>query len=421
MTDDAWLLDPRALAADLARGAFLLPGGHEPPRSVGAEVEFLLLDADRLSALPIHPSPETGAAGSLSFLRRFGRGRGWEEEASQKGAPSFRLPGGLALSYEPGGQIEIRTPPDRSASRLLSGLRAVTAPLIAEAAAEGIVVLGAGIDPRTPLEEVPLQVSSHRYALMDRYLRSIGPWGARMMRQTAAVQLNVDFGAAPLEDWRLANALAPFLTALFANSPRYAGQDAGARSTRALAWRRLDPSRTGIFRGAGEPRSPGEYAAFGLGAGAIFAPAEDGHYPSFAEWLARGGVVEADWRGHLTTLFPEVRPKGYLEVRSIDALPPQWLPAALAVIWGLFLDPEAARDAAALAGPPDPALLEPAARDGMAHAEIGPRAAALYELALEGCVRLGEEVFGGPELEAARAYAACYAAQGRSPADDGPG
>ncbi len=415
MSADRPLGDPATLARGIAEHELLLPGGFHGARRIGAEVEFLLVDADTRLAVPI-----TAPAGraSFPFLCRFGARRGWAKDASGKGAPAFLLPDGTALTYEPGGQIEIRTPPERSASAALDRLRRLTTDLVREAAGEGIAVLGAGIDPLTPLERVPLQVDSSRYSLMDRYLRSIGPWGARMMRQTAAVQLNIDFGPTPLDDWQLANALAPFLVALFANSPRYGGEEGGARSVRSVAWRRLDPSRTGLLTGAGSPGSAEEYTAFALGAGAIFHTDAGGGYHPFGAWLESGELGEADWRTHLTTLFPEVRPKGYLEVRSIDALPPEWLPAALAVACGLFLDAEAGQAAAELLGAPDPDLLEPAARLGMAHPVVGPRAAEVYRIALEGCRRVGEAVFSGRDLEIARAYGGCYAERGRSPADD---
>jgi glutamate--cysteine ligase len=142
---------------------------------------------------------------------------------------------------------------------------------------------------------------------MDAYFARIGPAGARMMRQTASLQVAVDIGADALGRWRLLNALAPFLTAVFANSRRYAGDDTGFASYRAETWRRTDPLRTGLLTGM-DPI--GAYVDFALRAPAILLGGDKEPAQPLAAWL---GTIDgtASWERHLGTLFPEVRPRAH--------------------------------------------------------------------------------------------------------------
>src|ERR687890_763464 len=108
-----------------------------------------------------------------------------------------------------------------------------TAHLPAAAAGEGIDLLATGIDPFNSIEQAPLLVTAKRYQLMAEYFATLGPAGARMMRQTASFQINLDFDEEPWFRWRVLNALAPYVTAIFANSPIYGGTPTGYQSTRA--------------------------------------------------------------------------------------------------------------------------------------------------------------------------------------------
>jgi len=199
------------------------------------------------------------------------------------------------------------------------------------------------VDPCAALDDVPLQLTADRYRLMDAYFARHGSAGQTMMRQTASLQINVDLGDAPFRRWRVLNAAAPVLLAMFANSPRYAGADTGHLSWRAHLWRELDPLRTGV-RGV-TTDAVGEYLGFALAAPWMFHPTAAGEYRPFGAWLADGMASLDDWRTHLTTLFPEVRPRGYLELRSLDALPPAQLATPLVLVAGLLADTEALRAA----------------------------------------------------------------------------
>ncbi len=403
-----------ALAADLSERAFAGPiASSLTPRRLGAEVEFIPMEsltgrrcsidsADSLSTLP--------------FLRQYGGRQGWGEGRTPKGTPCFTLPAGGTLTFEPGGQLEYSSPPCRSASALLALLRGVVLPLRAAAAAEGIDLLAVGIDPVNPAEQAPMLIHAARYQRMAEYLARRGPAGARMMRQTAAFQVSADFDDEPWLRWRVLNAAAPYVVAIFANSPIYAGERTGHQSARADVWRSLDPVRTGIPY---DERAPVQaYLEFALAAPAILLPIVGGEHLPFEEWLTRANPTAEEWQDHLSTLFPEVRPRGHLELRSADAIDPEWYAAPLALTAGILYESRALRAAADLLPVPDLALLERAGRLGLHDAAIARTAADLFELALSGCAGLGSRYFHPSDLEQARAYFDRYTGRSLAPADD---
>ncbi len=403
----------RTLAADLADRIFAAPASASlTPRRVGAEVELIPVEASTGRRVAI----DDGPGGTLPFLRRFGARSGWRETRTAKDTPCFELPGGGSLTFEPGGQLEYSSAPCPSPSVLLGLLRSTIAPLRAAASGEGIDLLTVGLDPANPLERAPMLLHNRRYDRMAEYLASVSPHGGRMMRQTAAFQIGLDLDDEPWLRWRVLNAAAPYVTAIFANSPLYDGETTGYRSTRAAVWRAVDPARTGLPWAEDDPL--GAYLDFALAAPAMLFPTVGGEYRSFGEWLRRAEPSAEEWSEHLSTLFPEVRPRGHFELRSCDALPPRWYAAPLALIVGITYDPGAMRAAADLLGPPDAGLLERAGRLGLAEPLIGRVAPDLVDIALRGCADLGPGYFHPADLEQARAFFDCYTRQGRSPADD---
>lgn len=370
------------------------PSTAAPPR-IGAEAEVIPVDAVTRRVAPI----DDGAGrGTLHVLRALGAARGWTEHRTCKGTPSFTLPDGGAITFEPGGQIEYGAPPARSASALASALGALLGALREAAEHAGIELLAVGIDPENPVERAPLQLRAERYTRMAEYFAGIGPCGARMMRQTAALQVSLDAGAAPAARWRLLNALAPWMVALFANSRRYAGADSGFVSYRSAVWRAVDARRTGLFQGCD---AAAEYARFALDAPAMMLGPPDGAREPFGAWLARGETSAEDWETHLSTLFPEVRPRGYFEVRSCDALSPERIIAPIVFLAGLAYHPPSAAAALELLGDPDASLLARAARAGMADPAIARIAPALIELAIEGARKLGPGYVAPDDVERA--------------------
>lgn len=405
-------LDHATFAADLRDHAFGSRRRGARPPAIGAEVELIPVDAETRAVVPVAAAD---GLSTLPLLRELARRHGWREEASAYGAPRFTVPDGGVLSYEPGGQIEFSSPPFRSASALLASLRAVVAPLRSEAREWGMELLSVGIDPVNAVSDIPLQLPGSRYARLTRFLEDAGTGGTRMMRQTAAFQCSLDWCGDAFPRWRFLNALAPYVVAVFANSPVYRGADTGERSFRARVWRELDGGRTGIFPCA-DP--VGEYLEFALDAPAILLPEEAGDWRPFREWNDLGRATLDDWHAHLTTLFPDVRPKGFVEVRGADAVPPEWYAAPLAFLGGLTYHEPTLAAAAEIAGDPDPELLDRAGRLGLGDERIGAAAHDLFALALRGAEALGPTFLCPGDLEEARVFFDAYTRRGRSPADD---
>ncbi len=400
--------NPRtALARRLQEILFSGAVGGRDPR-IGAEVELLALDQQSRAVVPLRKR-------LIPFVQSHAASQRWVEQTSLKGAPRFVLPSGGAVTFEPGGQIEYATPPYATPRALLANLRAVVPALIESAQDAGILLLAAGIDPVNGIEDVPLQVDSDRYRSMDSYFATIGHAGARMMRQTASIQINVDAAGDPLVAWRMLNAAAPHLTAMFANSATYAGVSTGEASRRARMWRLLDPTRTGVLPGQRDPAE--EYADFALAAPVISPRSDGGTYLPLAEWLEGRDADSALVDEHLTTLFPEVRPKGYFEVRSIDALPPEWFAAPILLLAGIVMDETATQQAADLLGSPDPFLLSCAGATGLRAPDLADKATRLVDVALAACERQGAEFCSEHDLEEASAFFERYTRRGSSPAD----
>ncbi|HJU90120.1 MAG TPA: glutamate-cysteine ligase family protein [Gemmatimonadaceae bacterium] len=403
--------DTSVLAAELRQQLFRSPPHR---RLIGAEVEVLPLD--RATGQPV-PLTAAERPSSLGVVREAGTRAGWKEHCSAKGTPCFALPDGGTITFEPGGQIEYSSPPCDSVTVLLSHLRATNAALIEAGDRLDVELAALGIHPDTRAHDVPMQLRAPRYERMAEYFETIGPHGARMMRQTASFQVSVDLDADADLRWRVLNAAAPHLTAIFANSARYAGADSSCRSVRADCWRKLDPARTGIFD-SGDPACT--YLGFALAAPMMMLGSPDEGYPTFRDALRSGRLTSEDFEIHLSTLFPDVRPRGYLEVRAMDAIPEGWYAAPLALVAGITYDHDALLDAIDLLGEADDALLIRAGREGLRDPALATAAISLFEIALRGCESLGERFFARPELERARDYFAAYTSRGRSPADDVP-
>jgi glutamate--cysteine ligase len=270
-------------------------------------------------------------------------------------------PIGGSISLEPGGQLELSGAPLKTVHDTETELRQHLSQVGAVARQLGIGFIGLGFSPKWTLAEMPL-MPKERYRIMMRYMPKRGSHGLDMMFRTATVQVNMDFGdeADMVRKLRVGLALQPVATALFANSPFTEGKPNGFQSYRARVWCDTDPDRTGMLPFAFEDGMGFErYVDYALGVPMYFVY-RDGRYidvagSSFRDFL--DGKLEAlpgvkptmdDWSDHLTTLFPEVRLKKFLEMRGADAGPfPQLL--ALPALWaGLLYDKEALDAAAAL-------------------------------------------------------------------------
>ncbi len=296
-----------------------------------------------------------------------------------------------------------------------------------------------GLDPLRPPQRI---LDRPRYAAMEAFLDVEGFAGRTMMCSTASVQVNVDIGsaAARASRWQLAHAVGPVLVAMFAHSPVPGDGGCGPRSARQQVWSVLDPSRTGPVHGpvlaeraAGSPEE--EWLSYALRARVMmirttperFVPVGGPLGPeplTFAAWMQRGHELGwptlDDFEYHLTTLFPPVRPRGWLELRMLDALPDPWWRVAAAVATAVLEDSDAGAAALeAVSAPPRGTGVadhwRSAARHGLADPALQAAAQRVYPAALGALGRLGAD---RATVAAAEAFHDRFVARGRCPADD---
>src|SRR6185436_19132310 len=336
------------------------------------------------------------------------------------------------ITLEPGGQIELSGPALVSAeagSRVLVShlqeLREVGRPL-------GIHFITGGFRPFGTLDDVPW-LPKRRYTVMRDYLPRRGRLGHEMMKRTATVQANLDFAdeANATSKIRLALGVTSIVTALFASSPITAGKPNGWKSYRAAVWLDMDEDRCGLLPFAFEPGFRfAHYTEWALDVPMFFVVRDGVYHPvggiTFRRFLEQGWqgqrATRRDWEVHLSTLFPEVRLKRYIEVRGADSAP---LPMAqaLAALWRGLLDDDDARAAAwALVEPwpyVDRLRLRREVPAGGLSVRVGNRTLAelaveLVRIARDGLSRLPEGAGDQPLLDPVMAYARA----GRCPADD---
>ena len=330
------------------------------------------------------------------------------------GLPS--MPDGSSVTLEPGGQIELSTPPADDVVSAVGALRRDREVLARGLAAQGFGAAPLGADPARPVR----RCNPHpRYAAMEQHFASrgcAGP-GSAMMTATAALQVNLDAGPAAAWGDRLAHlrALVPVLVALSSTSPYLGGRASGWHSMRQETWYGIDHGRSNPIP-AGEPGVA--WALYALNAPVMLLRDGEALSPvlsrvSFGDWIRdpeRLGrtPTTADLDYHLTTLFPPVRPRGYVELRCLDAMPDRWWPALAGLVATLVDDPVAA-DAAAEHCEPIAHAWEAAARHGLADPAI--------RAAVRGCAAVAAE--RAPDgLRAEVAELAELVASGRSPGEE---
>jgi len=313
------------------------------------------------------PIPYAGPDGIRALMEELIARYGWEPIHEGDNIIALKRPDGepaATVSLEPGGQFELSGAP-------LADLHAVDAETrehIEEVTAIGrdlkIGFLGTGFSPKWTLAETP-KMPKRRYAVMTRYMPKVGAHGLDMMYRTATIQVNLDFAdeADMVKKLRVSLALQPVATALFASSPFKEGKPSGYLSLRSEAWRDTDRARTGLLPFVFESGMSFErYVEYALDVPMYFIYRNEAYIDvagaSFRDFLA-GKLAEKlgrpelagieptidDWSDHITTIFPEVRMKRFLEMRGADAgLVPQV--AGLPALWVGLLYDQTALDAA---------------------------------------------------------------------------
>ena len=329
-----------------------LRAGEKPPKDwrVGTEHEKIgLHGADR------SPIDYAGDRGIGKLLERIADRAGWEPISEDGNIIALQLDG-ASITLEPGGQLELSGAPLRTIFETcaefhahLELVRAVSEPL-------DIVWLGLGIHPIHSVEELP-RMPKERYRIMRRYLPTRGSRGLIMMFTTATVQANLDYEseADMVDKVRTSLAVSPIVSAIFANSSLSDGKANGFVSRRMHAWTDTDPDRCGMLPIAFESDFGYQrYVDWALDVPMFFVEREGRFEPAydmtFRQFLenGRGGepATLADFDRHLTTLFPEVRVKQFIEVRCADAVPPG-LTCSMPALWKGILYDATARAAAA--------------------------------------------------------------------------
>ncbi len=295
------------------------------------------------------------------------------------------LPAGGRATIEPGGQLELSTAPARSVEAALDAAAGDATVLRTRLARARLTYRESALDSRRPPDRI---LPYGRYAAMEAFFDAGGDAGRWMMCNTASLQVNLsNHPTRPERRWALANRLGPILVATFANSP---GRDATGRrweSLRQGIWSSIDSARTVPVSCTGSMTE--SWLRYALAADVMLVRTHDGHDVavapglSFRSWMARGHelgwpTVE-DLLYHLTTLFPPVRPRGWLELRMIDALPwPLLEVAALVTATALTVD-EAMEELLARVVVTDSLWID-AARYGLAHPLLAETSQTLFEV-----------------------------------------
>ena len=339
-------LDDRPLTLDGLAAWFEAGCKPESAWRVGAEHEkfgFRLSDFAR----PGYEGPG-GIRAMLEGLMRFGWTGVFEGEVL------IGVERGMAnVSLEPGGQFELSGAPLETIHDICSETGRHLEEVKTVADEIGIGFLGLGFDPSWRREDVPVMPKG-RYDIMRAYMPKVGSLGLDMMLRTCTIQANLDFGseADMVRKFRTSLALQPIATALFANSPFTEGRPNGFMSYRANIWTDTDPDRTGMLDFVFQEGFGFEaYARYAFDVPMYFVKrdryidASGKSFRAFAEGkldvLPGERATIADWADHLTTIFPEVRLKRYLEMRGADGGPWSRI-CALPALWtGIFYDSDA--------------------------------------------------------------------------------
>jgi glutamate--cysteine ligase len=267
---------------------------------------------------------------------------------------------GASITLEPGGQFELSGKPLRTVHETCAEFTQHYRELHAVSQPIGVSWFTTGFHPWATRDEINWMPKG-RYQVMGRYLPTKGAKALDMMLRTCTVQANFDYTSERQcgERLRLANAFAPFITATFASSPYEEGRASGLRTGRSAVWLEVDPARCGVpsFAFLGSRFGYGAYIDWALDVPMFFVY-RDGtyheHHAPFREFLAHGYTDPSgthhvalwhDWVNHLSTVFPEVRLKPFVEFRSADAVPSKYVCALPAMLKGLLYDEGVAAEA----------------------------------------------------------------------------
>ncbi len=341
------------------------------------------------------------------------------------------------LTFEPGGQLEFSTRPYPCLSDALRRVQDIQGILGQAAQTFGLDIIQIGMNPWATVEEIGLQMTKPRYRAMTSYYSQHAPEGLRMMRQTCTIQVNLDFGhceAVMAKRYLASNLLAPFATAIFANSPFVDGRVNERRSNRAWVWQQMDRTHTGfpdlegVVRHMDRRSCVEAYLAWILSGHVVFVEdldhrVMDGRM-TLRDWIRLGidGVKPSlkDLQTHLSLQFPEVRARGFIELRSMDCQHRFWQAVPAAFYTGLLYDEAALDSVLNLLLPLRVKLPEYWQKSvyGLRDPELADLAKKIFQIALDGFQRLPSCFQGEASSKSLLGFAERFTFRGTSPADD---
>jgi glutamate--cysteine ligase len=388
---------PQLTARDVHRHIAEVVFGGPRDRVVGLELEWLTRTVD-------------GERPTMAALERIA------------GPPCVPLPHHSAITVEPGGQLEISTPPQPTVAAACEAAAGDLFALDETCTGHGIDLVALGHDAERPA--CVLRSDVPRYDAMVDYFAGSWPDALEMMTNTASLQLNLGLG---VDDddmgrrWAIANELGPVLLAAFADSPFADGAPTGCASTRWFRWMNIDPDRTTCPDLVGAAID--SWHDYCWHAPVMLVRVDDDRYEPvhglpFGRWVERGHELgwptADDLAYHLTTLFPPVRPRGWLEIRYLDSLPTPFWQVATTVV-ATVLDSEeltlAAHDV--LAGTTD--RWSAAATHGLHDPDLARTARRLFALVLD---ELEQRAPSESSTEDVQIYFDHWVSRARCPADD---
>ncbi len=308
--------------------------------AIGTEYEKLAVDPRSGRALGF-----SGPRGIERILIELAERFGWEPK-EENGRTIALARGRASITIEPGGQVELSGEPYKTLHETQHEITTHVDELSAVARDLDVAFVGLGMQPVSALDDIEW-VPKERYAIMREYMPRVGSLGQRMMKQTATIQANIDYADErdAMRKLHVGMALAPIINAMFANSCVSEGALNGQLSYRGYVWTDTDRHRCGLLPFAfRRDASFDDYVQWALDVPLYFV-LRAGRYRrevtgvTFRRFLETGidgtRATLDDWRLHLTTLFPEVRLKGYIEFRSADSQPPARVIALPALVKGL--------------------------------------------------------------------------------------
>jgi glutamate--cysteine ligase len=364
----------------------------------------------------------------------------WEKEVTSQGRELLLkcvTNNGDNLSFEPGGQLEFSSIPHSDFSKLMKETLHIQSLIDHALSDQNIALLQTGLDPWNSTEEVGLQVPKKRYIAMDHYFNEINTYGQQMMRQTATIQVCLDYGGTPqtaVQRYIISQLLSPVTTSIFSFSAFFNNSYSGIPGYRSQVWRNLDNSRTGLtnldsllLANSSIQTCVNAYLEFILNAKVTFIEDHNYYVPlnpiTFREWIKNGvkGTYPTlkDFLSHLSLLFPEVRPRGFLEIRSPDSGLRAWQFVSAAFLAGILYDSKTTDEVGKLLSKQveQSNYLLKQSELGLKEEPIKSLAQQIFQLAINGYKKLPEPLYDSEAEKNLWMYFEKFVSRGQTPSD----